>query len=750
MLVLEVVINGRASGQVAEFIDRDGALYVEPSQLNGLGLVLPRATGAEPILLASLPNIRAEVNEARQRLEIVASDLALQPTELHAAPVSRLTPLTRAEFGALLNYDAAAIYSDRRASGGALVDLRLFGPYGVLESSALVSVAAAHAQKGVVRLDTTYTFTQESRMRRWRLGDVLTGALPWSRAVRLGGAQVASDFGLRPDLVTYPLPLISSSAAVPSTVTVLVNGINQLSESVEPGPFAIRTLPIVTGAGDISVIAVDALGRQTLLTLPFYASAALLKPGLSSYSIEIGAVRQDYGLPTDRYSSWAANQSSRLGVTDWLTLESHAEAMDGLGMAGAGGAMAIGTLGIANVAIAGSIGGSRAGGPSRGGMVAAGFQRVSPTLNVSVSGTYASAGFRDVAAEHGAAMPKSTLNASLGYQLGRLGSIGLAYSRRALRAEPSDVSPEPDPGAIDQAIELITGSYSVAIAGFANLYATGFKDLGEDGSYGVGLGLSFGLGGSTYGTVETSLDSGHANYSVGIARAAHKHYDFGYRLRVSEGSAPRRSLEGEFLGPWGRLSAGIDQSAGELAGRVGARGAVVFAGGQLFASDQIYDSFAVVSTGDVGGVPVMYENRLVGRTNKRGKLLIPSLRSFQDNRLTVDSTMLPPDIEVARTEVDVRPGDRSGVSADFGIRRVHSALLTLHDRIGRAIPLGSIARVAGAADQPVGHDGAAYVTGLRPSNRMEVALPDGTRCAVQFEYRPVEGDIPVIGPLSCR
>jgi outer membrane usher protein len=146
----------------------------------------------------------------------------------------------------------------------------------------------------------------------------------------------------------------------------------------------------------------------------------------------------------------------------------------------------------------------------------------------------------------------------------------------------------------------------------------------------------------------------------------------------------------------------------------------------------------------------MYENRLIGRTNARGKLLLPALRSFEDNRLSIDSTLLPPDIEVGTTAIVVRPGDRSGVAVDFGIRRVSAALLSLQDATGRPLPLGSVVKVEGAEDRPVGHDGTAYVTGLRPANRAAVDLPDGTRCAVEFTYRPVAGDIPLIGPLMCR
>jgi outer membrane usher protein len=159
---------------------------------------------------------------------------------------------------------------------------------------------------------------------------VVTGALAWSRAVRLGGGQLSSDFSLRPDLVTYPLPVIGASAAVPSTVNVLVNGIRQFSEPAQPGPFAVRSLPVVTDAGEVSVAVLDALGRQVLVTLPFYVSTTLLKPGLASYSLEAGMARQDYSLITDGYAHWATNGALRYGLTDWLTMEGHIEATDSL------------------------------------------------------------------------------------------------------------------------------------------------------------------------------------------------------------------------------------------------------------------------------------------------------------------------------------------------------------------------------------------------------------------------------------
>jgi outer membrane usher protein len=763
-LALEVVMNGRSTGRVGEVIDRDGALYAMPAELLALGFVLPRDIAAtQPVPLAALANVRARVDEATQTLVVEAADSALLPTELGGGlSAVALAPLSPSGYGAVLNYDLSGTQTLQQPSGGgqavaggALLDLRAFSPFGVLQTTGLSNFTPYAGQAATARLSTTYSYAQPDDLRRWNAGDVISGALSWTRAVRLGGAQLSSDFGLRPDLITYPLPVISASAALPSTVDVLVNGIRQFAEPVQPGPFAVRSLPVVTGAGEIAVSMVDALGRQTLVTLPFYASAALLRPGLASYSVETGAVRQNYGLVDDRYAGSAASGSLRYGVTDWLTLESHAEGTTELGVLGGGAVMKLFSLGVVSAALSGSSahGAVYTGsGGSSGGQASAGFRRTSRNLSFSVSGTYATDGYRDIAAVNGTPVPKSTLSASVGYQFGRWGSVGAGYVNQVGgQLLPSGINSQSAFSAFtSQRTSLATLSYSVPIAGGVSFYATGFKDLLDGHNYGVGFGISVALGVSTSASTGGSVDNGRASSTFSIGKSAQSENDFGYQLQDQEGFAAQRQAEGQYLSPWGRLTLGAAQSPGQAAVRGGASGALVWADGHVFASDRIYDSFAVVNTGGVAGVPVLYENRLVGTTDSSGRLLVPSLLSFQNNQLAVDTTRLPADIEVGQTSVLVRPSDRSGTVVDFHVRKVHAALVTLQDASGKPVPLGSVARIAGAEDQPVGYDGQAYVTGLQPTNHMQVVLPDGGSCSVQFDYQPVAGDIPLVGPLVCQ
>ncbi|MBW6424946.1 fimbria/pilus outer membrane usher protein [Rhizobium sp. XQZ8] len=192
-------------------------------------------------------------------------------------------------------------------------------------------------------------------MPTYQVGDLITGGLAWTRPVRLGGVQIRRNFGLRSDLVTMPLPEVSGTAAVPSTVDLYVNSTRRSSHEVPAGPFSISDIPAVSGDATARLVVRDALGRETVTETPLFASADLLAPGLIDYSAEIGFARRNYGLESFNYDERPFGMASaRYGLTDRLTLEAHAEAGLDFLNGGAGAAFALGTLGIGTAAVAGS------------------------------------------------------------------------------------------------------------------------------------------------------------------------------------------------------------------------------------------------------------------------------------------------------------------------------------------------------------------------------------------------------------
>ena len=140
-------------------------------------------------------------------------------------------------------------------------------------------------QAEALRLNTTFAYSDEQSLITYRAGDVMSSGLAWTRPIRMGGAQVQRNFGLRPDLITLPLPAAVGSAALPSTVDVYLNNIKTFSQDVGAGPYRINNLPVVSGSGTARVVLRDSSGRETESSLPFYASPNLLAAGLYDFSV---------------------------------------------------------------------------------------------------------------------------------------------------------------------------------------------------------------------------------------------------------------------------------------------------------------------------------------------------------------------------------------------------------------------------------------------------------------------------------
>lgn len=244
-LELEVVVNGHSIQKVGEFVLEDGRLLVRRAELTALGLRVP--PGVAPVTdgllaVASLPGVTARLDAASQTLYLTAADDALTPSQLGVAPAVPSAPL-QSGLGATLNYDVSGAVTNGHPYGSGLFDLRVFSPLGVA-STDLLTYAGSAGVPGLsqaIRLDSTYVYSDFDSQRRYWVGDFITGGLTWTRPVRLGGVQVTRDFTMRPDLITFPLPALAGSVAVPSTVDVLVNGSRVLSSEVQPAPSRCRS-----------------------------------------------------------------------------------------------------------------------------------------------------------------------------------------------------------------------------------------------------------------------------------------------------------------------------------------------------------------------------------------------------------------------------------------------------------------------------------------------------------------------------
>lgn len=757
-LLLDVLVNGYPIGKIGDFVRRDDALLSTRSELKDLGFQLPDKLSVdtdELIDLRRLQGVTWLLDEARQALMITATDAALLPTLLAvSADHGRNTPIESGT-GATLNYDLSINSGKGRSGTSGLLDLRAFSPGGVLNSGLLVYAGQGQRNPGaasVIRLDSSYTFSDTGTLRRYRVGDFITGSLAWTRPVRLGGVQLDSDFSMRPDLVTFPLPSISGSAAVPSTVDVLVNGNRLLSRQVGAGPFEIPQLPVVTGAGTVALTVTNALGRQVVTTMPFYASADLLAPGLQTFSSQAGAVRRNWGQVSNDYGAGAASATWRRGMSPDLTVEGSAEATRGTFMAGAGAVVNVGNLALLNVAAAGSRGSPEGGPASRGTRFSAGLQRVGAGLSFGTSLAVAGHNFRDIAAINGDPVPRRQFSASGGMSLGALGSLGMSYTR--IKRDAAVASFTQPVGITDlgplQTARVLSASYSVQFRG-VSLHATSFRDFDRGGSSGISLGLTMPLGTRSSVSAAMGHNGGIANRQIQAQQSAVSVGDWGYQVYAAHGTLAHQFAQVEYKAPWAVMGAGVDRSGNDATLSIQSRGALSLIDGSVFASSTINDSFAVVDTAGLAGVHVLHENRIAGVTNGKGQLLVPDLRGFDINYLAIDPADIPADATLNVATREVRLPDRSGIVLRFAVKVSHAALVRMLDTAGTPVPVGSTATLqATGVTVPVGYDGEAYVEGLAAHNQLTIVRAEGNRCTVSFDYQPVPGNIPAIGPLTCQ
>ena len=764
-LRLEVVVNGVPTHLVEPFtLSADGHLLAKPSDLADVGIKVPGFPDPlKPIDLASLPGVRFAYDARAQRIDVQLSDADRLAHVYDARPGGLRGTLPQADWGALMNYSLFGTSMQRlgafpRFSGAnATLDARTFSPYGTFSQTGIVGDTVL-SRDDALRLDTTYTYADPNFPLTGRVGDTISGSLAWTRPVRFGGIQVQRDFGLRSDLVTQPLPNVSGSAAVPSTVDVFVNSVKTYSQDIAPGPYTITNLPVVSGSGTAHVVVTDTTGRSTDTAVPLFNAPNLLAAGLTDFSLDAGFARRNYGLLSDDYDRRPLGSAiGRAGVTDWLTLEAHGEGGAGLVNAGAGALARAGRWGTVSFAASGSHVVARTGART-GAQVYAGYDLTFAGFNIDASTQRTLASFNDLASVTATATVVPSLAAAFA-----TGTYALdPRPPRALDRITVGVPLTFDTASLSASLinlveadgtrsRIVTASLTRPLPFDASFFATGFVELSQRGSAGVFAGLSFPLGPRAHASLGGSLGASGRNAQIDVGQSLQPtDGSVEWRLRDEEGAIPIRTADAGYRSGYGTAQVEVTQQGrtigtqGELDGSLG-----FVKGGGVFAGNHVADGFAVVDTG-IAGVPVYRDNRLVGETDRWGKLLVPDLQSYQSNQIGIDPLALPANAEARSTHQTVTPAGRSGVGLTFGVdRHVDAASVRLQDAAGRPLPVGTKGHREGDGESfVVGYEGEAYVKHLRDTNTVILDLGDRD-CRAAFPYQATPGHRVAIGPVPC-
>jgi len=746
-LHVELVLNGVETGALVELGVLGDALVADAAALRAAGVRLdPREVAAGVVNLSGVRGFAARYDAALQQLVLnVPADRLPVQRLAHAADPQ---PEAMADPGFLLGYDAYVRRTNGRTTASLWTEQRLFGAAGILSSTGVLR--AGETGSGYLRYDTAVQFVDQRRMATLVAGDLVTGALPWNGAVRMGGVQLARSFRVRPDLVTMPLPRFQGEAAVPSGVDLLVNGSPAGHHDVAPGRYVLNDLPAVTGAGDVTVVTTDAVGRQVATTARFYVAPELLRPGLTDFSLEAGLLRRRYGQSSFRYGRAVASGTVRRGLTPRLTAEFHGEGASDLAMAGAGLAWSPGRWGTVQGAVAESRAGfPSASGPGRtsGRQWMASYSYMARSFTVGAQHLDRDGGFRDLASLDFdlALLPGQDRSRSShalrsdrvwgSAVLGRLGSLGAAYA--AARA--------PD----GTHVRLLSATWSAAVGNRLSAFATVSHDAGRGGTSGQ-VRLLLPLGRTSVGAGIGAEPGRGWTMRASYARARSSKGGLGLAAdgAVDEHGRGLGQASASWQLPTVRLEAGAAHAPGGTSLWAGAGGALIAMGGGVFRTAVVPNAFAVVATG-VAGVPVRYENQMVGVTNRSGALLVAAASAFQPGRYAIDTLDLPAGMTANRTEVAAALRGGSGAVIRLPVRAGRSALAVLVDAEGQVLEPGDVAELPDGRVLPVGWDGELVLEDAAEKLAITVRRRGGQSCRADISV-PDGPAFQRLEAVSCR
>ncbi|MGA8050164.1 MAG: fimbria/pilus outer membrane usher protein [Burkholderiales bacterium] len=689
--------------------------------------------GAAYFPLSALPGATYKFDETKQTLQITASPEAFTGTS-NALLGSQTAKPVLPPPGGFFNYNVSGSNGSAGTNWAGLFEAGFFSRYGVLTSTELAPDLTQSS--GWVRLDSTYTIDYPDKLASLRLGDSITQPGAWGRAVHFGGLQYGTNFGTQPGFIRYPVAAALGQAALPSTVDVFVNNALVSRQNVPPGPFSINNIPTVTGSGEIRMVVRDMLGREQVITQPFYGTTLLLKEGLSAYSYELGAAREDYGLTSNSYGPGVGAATYRRGLTDRLTGEARAEYSGSTAALGLWGGYLVGEF----ATLTGTLAASSTQNGGSGNLVGAGIERNGPRLSFALRSDMASSGFRQSGMAAGELPLRNQYIANVGYQMGGLGSLSLTYVAQYFR-DQSD-------------IEVATLAYALPVGRSAQFGVNAIKTLGPTGSTSVIASLAIPLGESTSASlsVERNYDKQTGNTDNVVTGVIQKSLPvgpgYGYRLQARNsdlyGSFSAQNDYGTYM-----VEAAKNQGS-DTETRVNAAGGIGLVGGHPFLSRTLEDSFAVVRVGDYPNVRVLKDNQVSARTDADGYAVLPRLRAYESNPIAIDQNDVPFDARIGSLKLDAVPYYRSGVLVDFPVERVRAGTLHVVLEDGSDLPSGALARFEGRGPEfPVALQGEAYLEGFQATNQIVVTWK-GQSCVLDVPYPKTSEPLPDLGRFLCK
>ncbi len=731
VVIVDVLVNDVARKASMVVVTGDGAILVRRDDVADWNLEIRDAPvelvrAIAHIRLSALPGVRASLDTTTLRVD--ATEAAFEGTRINLQKAS--VPVLDAGTGAYMNYDLSYFIGRGQPASTAVA---LEGVY-YHDSFSVVNdgvVSNSTLGRRFIRYESSMRWDFPERIQSLVAGDAISRSGTLARAFRFGGISYGSNFATRPDMVTFALPALPGESRIPTAAELLINGQTHSRFELNPGPFEISNVPAINGAGEIQLVTRDPLGRQQILVVPYYVTPTLLSPGLTDAGFEIGKVREDFGLASFHYGRGFARGILRRGMTPQLTIEGLAETTGRQHVVGTGLTTAVGTSAVVSASIARSQG---EGNDSAGTSVWASLERVSRVFSFGLRGQVASRQFTQLGELAGL---RYRLNTNASIPLGWFGTVSAVHAAEARynrgRVATTALSYQRQ---LAKALTLLTNFSTTRTADGTQNFA--------------GLALVMPLDALTSASLASTRQRGNSEHVLDVRRNLPSDEGWATRARVTANDAIGQRVDAgtTWQNATGQWSADASHARSGQSVRLGTNGSFVLAGGAIKAVRQLGDAFAIVSVPGYPGIDVFHENQRVARTDAAGFAVIPRLRAYESNSVSLDTLKLSLATELSTPRRQVTPARRAGVLLTFKAKTTRGALVRIVKENGDIVPAGALLRIR---DEffPIATNGEAWVTGLDVETDALVEW-GAQRCTVRIPVPDATKVRPRIGPLTCK
>ncbi|KNC94857.1 fimbria/pilus outer membrane usher protein, partial [Trabulsiella odontotermitis] len=552
-------------------------------------------------------------------------------------------------------------------------------------------------------------------------------------SVQFEGVNIASDEEMLPVSERGFAPVIRGVANSNAVVTVKQNGYTLYQANVAPGAFEISDIYASTNSGDLQVSVKEADGTEHNFTQPFSSVALMQRPRHWRFETTVGRYRSQEG--NDDREPTFIQASAIYGLSNIITIYGGLTAADHYTALASGTGINLGRFGGLSLDVTAARTElpqqKTSDGQSWRLLYSSSIDATNTHLTLA-SYRYSTRGYYSFADANHVQDDRDDWRDDYNKRNRIQFSISQPFSNGSIYLNGYQQNYW---GTSRKARSLSGGmSYQYAGISYHVTLTRAETDSGDDDrmiAFGVSIPLNRWLANSWTSYSLSNSKNGGTQQNLGLSGTLLEDRSLNYSLQQSHSDQQpgnSSSIYSTWRSPFGNLSGGYySASGGDRQISYGASGGIVVHPRGVTLSQPLGDQFAIVDT--AGASDLHFQNQYGIRTDWAGNAIIPSLTAWQENRIAIDTTTLPDDVDSNNTAITVVPSRNAAVRAHFTAHIGYRVLLTLTLPDGKPVPFGAIASIPDAQNSGIVDEGGVlYMAGIAENTTVTVKWGANSQC----------------------